>query len=169
MAHWITADSFPAGSITPELHFEAAGLPGILAYWAGGAFQFPSLEEPDTVAVSDPLVAEMIAGQTVGIEPWPADRTPQALISRLSTLTQRACATPLSWITASSLCSQLVGYLDQAEIFRAGGAMTEARGSLGDFVSALGGPTAGTFAAGVSSSAYWLLTSNANIISADLP
>lgn len=54
MAHWISADSFPAGSSTPELHFDAVGLPAIVTYWAGGGFDFPVAEE-DSVPDTDPL------------------------------------------------------------------------------------------------------------------
>ena len=114
LAHWV-GGLISAGSSTPELHFDGVGLPGILTYWVG-VFQLPSLEEPDSSPRPDPLQAEMISGQTVGIEPWPVDRTAQALIARLRNLTQRTCTTPLFWISSSALCNDLLSQLDQGII-----------------------------------------------------
>ena len=170
LAHWIAADSLPAGSVTPELHFEAVGVPGILTYWVGGVFTFPSLEEPEATDIvdNDPLTSEMISGQTVGIEAWPADRTPQALIARLGILTQRTCTSPLSWITSSTLCAELTGYVDQAEASRSAGHVDDARSALTQFTNAISGSSSGTFAPGVTSPAYWLLRANADIIAATL-
>jgi hypothetical protein len=140
------------------------GLPGILTYWVGGAFTFPSREEDDILPAASPLETEMITGQTVGVEPWPADRSAQALIARLRVLTQTACGTPLLWITSSSLCNDLVSDLDQAESFRSNGQLADAGNSLSTFTTAISGPTQGTFAPGVTSAAYWLLKPNADII-----
>jgi hypothetical protein len=168
VAHWITADSLPGGSTTPVLHFDAVGLPGILTYWVGGDFQFPSLEEPDSIDLSDPIVSQMISGQTVGVEAWPASRSAQDLLARLRGLTQRTCDPPLTWITDSGLCSQLIGYLDQAETNRANGQISQAQSSLSDFMNAIAGSAPGTFATGVNSSAFWLLKANADIVNSSL-
>lgn len=164
VGHWITADSLPAGSVTPELTYEAIGLAGILTYWVGGVFPFPSVEDMDPVGSSDPMVSEMINGPTVGVEAWPANRAPAALLTRLRNLAQRTCTTPLMWITSSSLCSQLTAYVDEAELHRASGQLSAARTSLDSLITALSGSAPGTFAPGVNSSAYWLLRTNAQII-----
>lgn len=167
MAHWAILKSFPPGSSTPELYFEALGLPGIVTYWAGGDFVHPSTEGedlPDSVPTIDPLVGQMISGKTVGVEPWPADRSAKGLLARLRSLTQTSCATPLLWITSSTLCTKLVGYLNQAEASRAGGKTTQAKSALNNFISSLSGRTAGTFATGVTSSGYWLLKPNASVV-----
>src|SRR6267378_4344318 len=105
LAEWV-GGMIPAGSSTPELHFDAVGLPGIVTYWAGGVFVFPSREETDNSSPDpDPLATEMINGKTVGVEPWPSDRTANGLIARLRRLTQRTCAAPLNWVNSVSLCS----------------------------------------------------------------
>ena len=163
LAHWV-GGLIPAGSSTPELHFDATGLPGIVTYWVGGVFVFPSREEPDGSPDADPLVAEMISGQTVGIEPWPTDRTAQALIARLRVLTQTSCGAALLWVSSANLCSQLISDLDQAESFRAAGQPNDAKNSLNTFVGRISGSSPGTFATGVNSLAYWLLKTNAAIV-----
>jgi hypothetical protein len=61
----------------------------------------------------------MINGKTVGVEPWPPDRTAKALLARLRALSQTSCGSPLKWITSSALCTKLIGYLDQADTYRA--------------------------------------------------
>jgi len=163
LAHWV-GGMIPAGSSTPELHFDAVGIPAIVTYWVGGVFVFPSREEPDNSPETDPFVAEMINGKTVGVEPWPTDRTSHALIARLRLLTQTSCAAPLLWVNSADLCSQLVSNLDQAESFRAGGQSLDARNSLNAFISAISGSTPGAFAPGVNSLGYWLLKTNAEIV-----
>ena len=91
VAEWV-GGIIPPGSSTPELHFDAVGLPGIVTYWAGGIFVFPSRDEENNNSPEpDPLATEMINGQTVGVDSWPADRTAKALIARLRRLTQRTC------------------------------------------------------------------------------
>jgi hypothetical protein len=162
LAHWV-GGMIPAGSSTPQLHFDAVGLPGILTYWVGGVFTFPSREEADASVPSTPLTSEMITGQTVGIEPWPADRSAQGLVGRLRTLTQSACSSTLLWVNSSALCNDLVADLDQTEAYRASGQVTAARSSLGTFIGRITGSSGG-FAPGVTSAGYWLLKSNADIV-----
>jgi hypothetical protein len=155
----------PAGSSTPELHFDAVGLPGIVTYWAGGVFVFPSREETDNSSPDpDPLATEMINGKTVGVEPWPSDRTANGLIARLRRLTQRTCAAPLNWVNSASLCSQLLSNLDRAKSFRAKGDRVNAKKSLSSFITAISGSSPGKFAPGVNSRVYWLLKINADIV-----
>jgi hypothetical protein len=167
VAHWTILKSFPAGSVTPQFYFESIGLPAIVTYWAGGDYEHGSEADwgaTDVILAEDPLVSRMINGKTVGVEPWPADRSPKALIARLRTLTQTSCATPLKWITASSLCTKLLGYLTTAETNRVAGNATKAKSSMASYSKALAGKTAGTYASGVTNPAYWLLKPNADIV-----
>jgi hypothetical protein len=106
----------------------------------------------------------MLTGQTVGIEPWPADRSAQSLLARLRGLTQTSCTTPLQWISSTTLCDALIADLDQAESFRSSGQTAEARNSLSAFIAAITGSPPGTPAAGVTAAGYWLLQSNASIV-----
>jgi len=161
-------DYVPASTTTPAIHYEAVGLPGILAFWAGGYFPVPvgaDEAETDSTQAPDPFVAQMITGQTVGVEPWPTDRSAQALLARLKTLSQTSCAASLTWITDSTLCTQLTTDLDQAEAYRSAGQTNDAASTLNDYKSRLStGSSNGT----VRSSAFWLLTANADIVIARL-
>jgi hypothetical protein len=164
-ALWIILALLPPGSTTPQLYFESVGLPGILTYWAGGDFPPPMVDDAnDGKPAPDLLATEMINGKTVGVEPWPSDRTAKGLLARLRSLTQSSCGSPLLWITSSTLCTKLIGYVDQAETYRASGKTTQAKSSLNSYISALSGKTSGTFATGVTASGYWLLQPNANIV-----
>lgn len=166
MATWdVLGTQLAPGGTSPQLYFESIGLPGILPYWAGGKFALSTDEDlPDSVLVTDPLSTEMVSGKTVGVDPWPIDRSPAGLLSRLRTLTQSTCAAPLAWITDSNLCGQLLTDVDSADSYRAAGQTTQAKTTLSHFVSLLGSP--GAYASGVKSSAFWLLRTNAEIINA---
>lgn len=168
MAGWMFFDDFGPGSTTPTLRFEAVGLPGIVSYWAGGYFPLPdALEElvTDSTVLPDPFVNRMITGQTIGVEPWPANRSAQVLLARLRILTQSSCSASLTWITDATLCSQLIIDLDQAEVYRANGQVAQARETLLSYQAAVSsGGSAGT----VKNPAYWLLKSNAEIVGAIL-
>ena len=162
LAHWV-GGMIPAGSSTPQLHFDAVGLPGILTYWVGGVFTFPSREEADASLPSNPLASEMISNQTVGVEPWPADRSAQSLIARLRGLTQSACSSTLLWVNSSTLCTDLIVDVDQVDTYRSSGQMAAASSSLSTFIGRITGSSGG-FAPGVTSAGYWLLKINAEII-----
>ena len=165
MALWIILDLLRPGSTTPQLYFEAVGLPGILTYWAGGDFPPPPVDDAsDAKPPPDLLATEMINGKTVGVEPWPPDRTAKALLARLRSLSQRSCGSPLKWITTSALCAKLIEYLDQADTYRALGETIQAKSSLTSYISALSGKASGAFASGVTASGYWLLKPNASIV-----
>lgn len=166
MAFWGILSLVPPNSMTPPLYFESIGLPGIQSFWVGGKYPLPSREDtPDSAPIPDPLVGAMITGKTVGVEVFPADRTPQGLLARLRTLTQTSCGSPLLWITDSALCTQLIADIDQAESYRSNGQNTLAKDVLTHYEGLLlSGRTAGT----VSSSGYWLLKPNASIINSNL-
>jgi len=166
-AVWSSGELVSPGASTPELYFEAVGLPGILTYWAGGDYPYPSYDDGeavDTGTFANPLETAMISGKTVGVEAWPNPRTAQALLSRLRSLTQSACSRPLFWIANGTLCAQLVRDLDHAEAHRLNGEMSDARNSLARFVTSLSGSSPDSFAPGVTSSGYWLLRPNADIV-----
>jgi hypothetical protein len=153
----------PSATSTP-LYFESKGIPDTVTFWAGGDFPPPDEASGDTLP-TDVIKYHSVPGTTVGVKPWPADRTAAALVTRLRNSTQAVCSATLSWITDANLCGQLVSDVDQAETYRANGQVVEARSSLDHFVSLLTG-TNGGFASGVTSPAYWLLVSNAGIIRA---
>jgi len=169
IAQWTILTLLNPGSATPPLYFESVGLPGILTYWAGGDFPPPPVDDAaDAQPRPDLLATEMINGKTVGVEPWPTDRTPKALIARLRSLTQASCAAPLTWITSTSLCTNLLGYLTQAETNRAAGNVNKAKSSMATYIKSLSGKTAGTYATGVTNPGYWLLKPNSHIIGSNL-
>lgn len=163
-AFWAKFDLLGPSASASGLSFESIGLPGIVTDWVQGHFPLPECCDDDEGAVEDVLVTRSVAGKTVGTEVWPLNRSAQALLARLRSLTQSTCTTPLSWITDSTLCTQLLTDLDAAEAYRASGASQSASASLDHFEGLLNGPDPGTFAPGVSSSAFWLLKTNAEIV-----
>jgi hypothetical protein len=168
MAIWdLLGRQLPPGGVTPDLFFEAIGLPGISTYWAGGKFKLPTEEDAADTAVDDPLTNEMINGVTVGVEPSPADRSPAALLKRLRTLTNSSCTAPMLWINDKSLCSRLLSALDRAEISRSSRQPTQMKEALAEY-SALLTALSGDTRVASTSAAYWLLKSNAEIIKGSL-
>ncbi|MDP9206857.1 MAG: hypothetical protein M3P12_15640 [Gemmatimonadota bacterium] len=162
MADWAFLDLLPPAATSILLYFESVGPPAIVTAWFGK--DVPVVEESADTLPDDRLANYSVQGKTVGADPWPTDRTSKALIARLRTLTQTSCAAPLTWITSSTLCTKLIGYLDQAEANRAAGKSTQAKSSMNSYISSLSGKTAGTFASGVTNPAYWLLKPNADIV-----
>jgi hypothetical protein len=162
-AQWVLLDLLAPAATSIPFYFESVGLPAIMSDWAGGEVPDMAESEADTLP-SDWVKYNSVAGKTVGVEPWPVDRSAKALIARLKTLTQTSCATPLKWITSSSLCTKLVGFLTSAETNRAAGNVTKAKSSMASYSKALAGKTAGTYASGVTNPAYWLLKPNADIV-----
>lgn len=163
VADWAFLSFLPPGATSAALTFQSIGVPAIVIDRAGG--HYPLLEEDVADSTyDDPLKYRTVPGKTVGVEPWPADRTPRALIARLRTLTQTSCAAPLTWITSSSLCTKLLGYLAQAETNRAAGNISKAKSSMASYIKSLAGKTAGTYATGVTNPGYWLLKTNGDIV-----
>ena len=162
-AFWLDVPLLAPSAVTPALTFESVGLPGVVTNWAIGHWP------PKTCCDDDPpgsgedvFLTRAIQSSTAGVQLWPTDRSTQALIARLRTLSQNVCASPLNWITDSTLCSQLVSDLDTAEGFRAAGATSQLQSTLDHYKSLLG--TSASFAAGVNSAAFWMLSVNADII-----
>jgi hypothetical protein len=163
-ANWGFLGLLLPSATSPALYFESVGIPDTVTFWAGGNFPRPDPESEDTLP-NDVLKYHSVPGITVGVKPWPVDRTAGALLTRLRNLSQTVCSAPLTWITDATLCGQLVADVDQAQASRANGQLIEARSTLDHFVALLGGGSGG-FASGVSSSGYWLLASNAALIRA---
>jgi hypothetical protein len=162
VADWAFLDLLAPSATSIPLYFESVGPPGIVTTWFGK--ELPVLTERADTLPDDRLANYSVQGKTVGVSPWPADRSSKALIARLRTLTQTTCAAPLTWITSSTLCTKLIGYLDQAETNRAAGKRPQAKSAMNSYISSLSGKTSGTFAAGVTNPGYWLLKPNADII-----
>lgn len=165
-ATWGVLGLLAPAATTPSITFKSTGLPGILKTWTQGNWPIPTCcdDDPDPPPSENLLEMHSVTGKTVGIEPWPSNRSSQALLARLRSLTQTSCAPPLNWITDSTLCTQLLTDLDAAETSRAAGANVLAKTSLDHYKASLSGLQPGTFANGVTAQAYWLLRSNADIV-----
>ena len=162
-AFWLTASLLAPSAATPTLTFASVGLPGVVTNWSIGHWPPKTCCDDDPPGTGeDVFLTRAIQSSTAGVQPWPTDRSAQALIARLRTLSQNVCASPLNWITDSTLCSQLVSDLDAAENFRAAGATSQVQTTMDHYKSLLGTSTA--FATGVNSAAFWMLSVNADII-----
>ena len=162
-AFWLDLSLVAPSAVTPTLTFESVGLPGVVTNWSIGHWPPKNCCDDDPAGSGeDVFVTRAIQSSTAGVQPWPTDRSTQALIARLRTLSQNVCASPLNWITNSTLCSQLVSDLDTAESFRAAGATSQLQSTMDHYKGLLGTSTA--FATGVNSAAFWTLSVNADII-----
>ena len=96
------------GRTSPPLRYTAIGLPGLVRYW-GIVYTPPdSVESADAAnppAATGPGALANDSGMTVGIVPFPADRSRAALLVRLARLTTQACA--LGWIDNAGVCNSL--------------------------------------------------------------
>jgi hypothetical protein len=165
-AQWVTLDLLPPGATSPLLSLEAVGLPGIVTHRAEGGWPLPACCDDDSSAsgATYTLDARSVQGSTVGVDVLPGSQSVQSLLARLRELTQSACSPSLFWITSSTLCTDLLQELDVSESFRASGAVSQAQNSLTHYSNLLSGPSPGTLAPGVTSPAYWLLRTNAEIV-----
>jgi hypothetical protein len=110
VASWGFLKSLVPGATSPPLAFSAVGLPGIVKYWAT-PFVAPGVDETPDVPVPPgmpvgPGNTAADSGATVGIVPFPADRSRAALLVRLARLTTQACA--LGWIDNAGVCNSLL-------------------------------------------------------------
>lgn len=167
------------GAESPDLFFEAVGLPAVVTSWVRGYYPPPPLTAADTnplVRPSDPLRENSVLGRTVGVEPFPADRTPRGLFARLRVLTDSACG--LGWIIPRGVCRELTERLRAGERELERGRRAEAQDRLRGFVEELtrqhgreSGEQHDAEEAGrerarkhVNDSAYWLLSVNAQYL-----
>jgi len=164
IAEWtVLGDEMQPGDSSPPLGFRAIGLPTIVTYWARGYAPPPPLGPADTlpvVAPADPLTEASVAGKTVGVEPFPSDLSPLALLSRLQGLLDQSCS--LGWVAAGN-CTSLAALLQQASAAVGANDPATAIERLGAFVAEVeNGHQPGD--GSVNGAAYWLLTINAEFI-----
>ena len=163
LAYWARLGGLPPGDDTAPLYFEGLGVPGIVTYWSAGRVPIPEGEgEGDDSTTREPWREDAVSGKTDGVEPFPEDRTARGWLIRLRSLTMASCGSSLAWIADQSLCGRLLGQVDSAEAYRAAGAKGQAEDALDGFRKLLTGGGVGP-AAGVTTAAYWLLTSTAAI------
>lgn len=181
VARWaVLGTHVAAGARTPSLEYSALGLPAMAAYWAGGYFPVPDYEPVDEDALpalspQQGLAANAVPGQTVGVVPFPTDLSPGNLLARLRALSDSACS--LGWIQGRGTCRELGAHLDQASRELQRGRREEARAHLREFVRDVrersgrgpgeaerGDDEREDRGAAVNSSAYWLLTVNAEYL-----
>jgi hypothetical protein len=96
------------GRAAPALAFSALGLPGVVRYWAEPWIPADTIESADVPvasAVPGPGNSAADSGVTIGIVPFPADRSRAALLARLGTLLQDACTR--GWIDNQGVCTSL--------------------------------------------------------------
>jgi len=171
VAKWtVLADELFPGAQSPELRFDAIGVPGIVAGWIRGYVPPAPLTAADTNPAprpSDPLADNSIRMMTVGVVPKPADSSPASLLRRLLGLADSSCA-GLGWISNRGVCNSLRGKLERASASLAAGRPEAAAGQIRAFVQELEaqhGPQPGKH---VGDHAYWLLKVNAEYVLARL-
>ncbi len=163
-AVWAALDvQTPPGQDTPSLRFVAVGLPAIVTSWTQGYYSVPDAADAaaDTMPESDVLTTSVL-DTTVGVEPFPVDRTAAGLIVRLRGLLTQACGTSLPWITSSSVCNSLDAELDTASQRLSVADTAGTRAKIQEFNSTLTAQH-GT-GLPVNDSAYWLLKANADYV-----
>jgi hypothetical protein len=110
VAGWSFIDpALAPGETSPPLAFTARGLPGLVRYW-GEPFVPPDTVETADVTVADDAPAgpgnlAADSGLTVGIVPFPADRSRAALLTRLGGLLHDACTR--GWVDNAGVCTSL--------------------------------------------------------------
>jgi len=157
VAQWVPLDLIPQGGQTPVLTFRAVGIASIDTVWYRG-HRLPSTFEDDSSTVvppsneppqdADPLAVYSVPSLSVAVEPIPGGSTLATLTARLDSLRGQSCA--LAWITNTSLCTTLHGYLIAQPTN-----LTQFNADL-----AAGHTTGGP----VGDNAYWLLKANADYI-----
>jgi hypothetical protein len=96
------------GQTSPPLAYAAVGLPGLVTYWAR-VYVPPDTVEPPDVAdaprATGPGAFANDSGTTVGVVPFPIDRSRGALLARLGALLSDVCAR--GWIDNAGVCTSL--------------------------------------------------------------
>ena len=110
VASWGFMRSLMPGTTSPALSFSAVGLPGVVKYWATPLVAPDTVETPDVPAKAGgpigPGNTATDSGYTVGVVPFPADRSRAALLVRLGRLTRSAC--DRGWIDNAGVCNSLL-------------------------------------------------------------
>ncbi len=157
VAQWVPLDLIAQGGQTPALTYRAVGLPGIDTAWYRGN-RLPSTFEDDTTTATpptneppqdaDPLLYYSVSTLSVAAAPMPLGATPASLTARLDSLRGQSCS--MSWVSSTTLCSTLHGYL------------TSQPANLAQFNADLAANH--TSGGSVNDNAYWLLKANADYI-----
>jgi hypothetical protein len=173
MANWgMLGTHLAAGADSPPLPFEALGLPTVVTYFATGWFPVPPYTPPlgaePPLAPRDALLASSVQGATVGIEPFPSDLSPGALLERLDGFMNTVCG-ELGWVTSDEICHSLQAKLDVAGQLLSQGLFVSARGPLGAFVHELDAQRSPEPGKHVTDNGYWLLKINAEFLLSRLP
>jgi hypothetical protein len=168
VASWASLETHVLpGATTPPLVFEAVGLPGPVTYWAMGWFPVPQYEPeyepPPPMSPREAISKDAIEGRTVGIDSFPGDRSPRALLQRLQGLLDTTCG-ELSWIRSATLCSRLGTRLQQASESLARGETTRSRARLDDFLKELTSHYNASARRVLSDAAFWLLKVNVKYV-----
>jgi hypothetical protein len=155
------------GAMTPPLVFEALGLPGLVRYWAMGWFPVPEYDPeevlPPPMSPREAIAESNIEGRTVGIDSFPADRTPRALLGRLHGLLDTTCG-ELGWIQSAPLCHRLRTKLEQADQSVVRSKTNSARAQLHDFLKELASHGDESGVRPITDAAFWLLKVNAEYV-----
>ena len=139
------------GRTAGPLVLSAIGLPGVVTWWGIPYLPADSVASADEERQVRPVVSpapgasSADSGHTVGIVPFPADRSPAALVARLGRLIDEACVR--GWVNDAAACERLKRSL--------------ADGTVAAFVSELDAQR-GRF---VAPAAYFLLRENARMLS----
>ena len=161
-ARWVLREALLApGAETPELRFQAAGVPGIVPFYAGWYWDGPGEAPIERIRVSqeeDALSAHAVRGVTVGIVPIPANTAPGPLIERVRALRRRACA--LRWIDSLEVCTVLEAKLGRAALLLELDQAAAARDVLAAFLDEIERRRGLATGTPINDSAYWLLRTN---------
>ena len=132
-AYWFILD--PRAVIRPGATLSgflvrAVGLTEPVAYRVQGFHEPPPVAEGQAVQTPPSLWVNSVAGVTVGVAPFPSDSSPAAAVSRLGTLTARAC--DLAWVTAD-VCNDLTGEVEAGARAVGEGDLAAAHARIQDF------------------------------------
>jgi hypothetical protein len=168
VASWASLETHVSpGAMTPPLVFEAVGLPGLVTYWAMGWFPVPEYDPDEVVrppmSPREAIAESNIEGRTVGIDSFPANRTPRALLGRLHGLLDITCG-ELAWIQCAPLCHRLRTKLEQAHESVARRKNKSARAQLQDFLKELASHRDKSGVRPMTDAAFWLLKVNAEYV-----
>jgi hypothetical protein len=135
------------GHASPPIAFSAVGLPGIVRYWAEPWVAPDTVDDGDVhvaAASPGPWNAAADSGVTLGIVPFPANRSRDALLERMKGLMEDAC--DRHWIDNGGVCTSLRVKLEHDDV---GALLNELDAQRGMHVNAL---------------AYFLLVGNARAL-----
>jgi hypothetical protein len=162
------------GSTSPHLAYAAVGLPGIVRYWAR-IYVAPDTVEPADVPLpraraADGPVADD-SGSTVGVVPFPEDRSAGALLARLTRLITQTCTR--AWVDDPTVCTELHAKIRRARTAFDSGQVDITQRELHAFVrqvnSEHGDVASGGTAGHVNGNAHALLRANALYVLSLLP